>query len=63
MTARPARGIPFAHMAFAALCVYEAGAVASGRAPTVSDLCRRRRWVEAGLFCFLLVHLHQELAP
>lgn len=41
-----------------ALCAYEAAAIASGRLPTVSMLCRRRRWVEAGLLAVLLTHLH-----
>lgn len=50
--------------AFAALCAYEAAAIATGRAPTVSQLCRRRRWAEAALLAALLVHLHQaEGAP
>lgn len=44
--------------AFAAMCAYEAAAIASRRAPTVSMLCRRHRWAEAALLGFLLVHLH-----
>lgn len=43
---------------FAGVCAYECAAVTSGRLPTVSQLCRRRRWVEAGLLACLLVHLH-----
>lgn len=48
----------FAQAVFAVMCGYECAAIATGRAPTVSALCRRRRWVEAGLLAFLLLHLH-----
>ena len=43
---------------FAVLCAYEAGAIVSGKTPTISTLCRRKRWVEIGLFSVLLIHLH-----
>ena len=48
---------------FALVCAYECVAVATGRAPTVSTLCRKRRWVEAGLLAFLLLHLHAAARP
>lgn len=47
---------------FAGLCAYECVSVLTGRAPTISALCRRRRWVEAGLLAFLLLHLHHAIA-
>lgn len=46
--------------AFAALCAYEAAAVATGRVPTVSQWCRRRRWAQAALLAALLLHLQPE---
>lgn len=48
--------------AFGALCAYEAAAVTTRRTPTVSSLCRRCRWVEAGLAVVLLLHLHPRTA-
>ena len=45
------------------LCLYETAAIASRRLPTVSALCRRRRWVEAALLAVLIAHLHHNLAP
>lgn len=42
------------------VCSYEIVAMATGRAPTVSALCRRYRVVEAMLLAALLVHLHYE---
>lgn len=44
--------------AVAALCAYEVTAILTGRLPTVSSVCRRRRWVEAALLAVLLAHLH-----
>lgn len=46
--------------AVAALCAYEITAITTGRLPTVSALCRRRRAVEAALLVILLAHLHRE---
>lgn len=45
-------------VALVVLCTYEAAAVTSRRLPTLSQLCRRRRWVEAALLAVLLAHLH-----
>jgi hypothetical protein len=36
--------------------------VTTRRTPTVSSLCRRCRWVEAGLAVVLLLHLHPRTA-
>jgi len=44
--------------AVVALCAYETAAIVTGRVPTVSSLCRKRRWVEAVLLAVLLTHLH-----
>lgn len=44
--------------AVVALALYETAAITTRRLPTVSQLCRRRRWVEAALLAVLLVHLH-----
>lgn len=44
--------------AVVALCAWETAAIATGRLPTVSALCRRRRCVEAALLAVLLAHLH-----
>ena len=44
------------------LCAYEAAAILTGRVPTVSSLCRRYRWAEAGLLAVLAVHLHYRSA-
>jgi len=41
-----------------ALCAYEAAAILTGKAPTISALCRRRREVEAVLLALLILHLH-----
>ena len=49
--------------AVAVLCLYEAAAIASGRLPMVSAVCRRHRWVEAALLGVLLAHLHHKLTP
>ena len=48
--------------AVVAICAYEATAILTGRLPTVSVLCRRRRWVEAALLAVLLAHLHHAVA-
>lgn len=48
--------------AVVALCAYETVAITSRRLPTVSALCRRRRWVEAALLAVLITHLHHKLA-
>jgi hypothetical protein len=48
--------------AVVALCAYETAAVVTGRMPTVSAMCRRRRWVEAALLAVLLAHLHHAAA-
>ena len=48
--------------AVTALCAYEVTAILTGRLPTVSTLCRRRRWVEAALLAVLLAHLHHAAA-
>jgi hypothetical protein len=47
--------------AVVAICAYETAAIITGHVPTVSALCRRRRWVEAALLAVLLAHLHMRL--
>lgn len=49
-----------AKTALVGLCLWETTAVTTGLLPTVSQLCRRCRWVEAGLLALLLAHLHLE---
>lgn len=41
-----------------AACCYELAALATGRVPTISSLCRRHRAAEAVLIAALLTHLH-----
>ena len=47
--------------AVVAICAYETAAITTGLVPTVSALCRRRRWVEAALLAVLLAHLHHRI--
>lgn len=64
--ATSARSVPIERASkamVAGLCVYETVAIMTGRLPMVSQLCRRHRWVEAGLLAVLLTHLHYRLAP
>jgi hypothetical protein len=44
--------------AVAAGCAYEVFALASGRVPTISRLCRRHRSVEVLVLGVLIIHLH-----
>ena len=39
-------------------CAYEVVALATGRVPTLSRLCRANRWFEAVLLAWLLLHFH-----
>jgi hypothetical protein len=43
--------------AFAAVCGYETAAVCSGRLPTITALCQRRRVLAAAVVAALAVHL------
>lgn len=45
-----------------ALCVYEAVAITTGRVPTISGLCRRRRALEAAFVAAWIVHIHVQFA-
>jgi len=56
MTAYPLE--PAAKTAVVGLALYEVAAITTRRLPTVSQLCRRRRWVEVALLAVLLTHLH-----
>lgn len=47
-----------AKAAVVVLCEYESDAITAGLFPTVSQLCRRHRWIEAVLLAVLLWHLH-----
>lgn len=40
-----------------ALCGYECAAIASGRAPTITTLCTRHRWLAPVVITALAVHL------
>ena len=42
--------------ATAGLCLYEAGAILTGKAPTVTALQRRKRWLGAALVTALSAH-------
>ena len=44
--------------AVALACAYEVFALTSGRAPTISRLCRRHRSVEVVVLGVLIIHLH-----
>jgi hypothetical protein len=48
-----------AKWAVAALCAYEAGAIATGRVPAVTVLCGRYRLLGPALVLALAVHLHR----
>lgn len=48
--------------AVAAGCAYEVFALVSGRAPTISRLCRRHRVFEVVLLGVLVIHLHHREA-
>jgi hypothetical protein len=43
----------------AATCAYEVASITSGRTPTVTALCRRRRWLAPVIIGALTVHLYQ----
>lgn len=45
----------------AAACLYESAAILSGKTPTISQICRQRRWVEVALLGSLAIHLHDEV--
>ena len=44
----------------AVLCAYEIIAVATGKVPPITDLCRRHRAAEAILIAWLLIHFHRK---
>jgi hypothetical protein len=46
-----------------ALCVFELGALATGRYPTLTQLSARYPWLKWVLIAALVVHLHGEPRP
>jgi hypothetical protein len=42
----------------AGLCSYEVASIATGKTPTVSMLCRQRRWLAPVILVGLAVHLY-----
>jgi hypothetical protein len=44
----------------AAVCVYEAASIATGKTPTVTMLCARRRWLAPAVLAVLAVHLYRK---
>lgn len=40
------------------LCIYEPVALLTGKLPTVSDMCRRHRALEAAFVTLWLTHIH-----
>ena len=46
--------------AAALLCAYEAGAITSGRLPTLTRLSREHRWLGPVLVGALAVHLYRQ---
>lgn len=49
--------IRHAKWAVAAVCAYEVAAITTDRTPTVSHLCRQRRWLAPVVLGGLAVHL------
>jgi hypothetical protein len=45
------------------ISVYEAGAVATGRVPTLTQLSARHRWLAPVLVSTLAVHLYRQQSP
>jgi hypothetical protein len=46
----------------AAVCVYEAASIATGKTPTVTMLCGRHPWLKGALVAALIIHLHRQPA-
>lgn len=46
-----------------AICGYECAAIATGRAPTVTALCGRYRWLGPAVLASLAVHLYMPPRP
>lgn len=40
---------------------YEVFALATGTVPTLTELCRRYRWVEATILAVWLTHVHRKI--
>lgn len=47
----------------AAACLYEVGAIATGRAPTLTALSTRYPWLAPGLILALAIHLAAPSRP
>jgi hypothetical protein len=43
-----------------ACCAYEIFAISTRRIPTISHVCRKHRWIEAGMTVAWLTHIHLE---
>lgn len=46
--------------AISAACAYEITAIATGKMPTITSICRRYRAAEIAFFLWLVVHLHRD---
>jgi hypothetical protein len=47
----------------AGICAYEVGAIATGRLPTVTQLCARHRALGPALITALVIHLYRQRHP
>lgn len=52
--------LPLMRWATALLCSYEVAAIATGRVPTLTQVCGRRRWLGPVLVGALAVHLYRQ---
>lgn len=56
------RGLIATKVAVGVACSYEVAAITSKKVPTISQMCKKHRWLEVVIVGLLVIHLHRKEA-